>query len=57
MDIAGFGLHYRAFNALSQLPEADQAAIRRGWRPSPTSLRASGPRARSEDRACRRRST
>ena len=28
MDIAGFGLHYRAFNALSQLPEADQAAIR-----------------------------
>jgi hypothetical protein len=28
MEIAGFGLHYRAFNALSQLPEADQAAIR-----------------------------
>ena len=28
MEIAGFGLHYRAFNALYQLPEADQAAIR-----------------------------
>ena len=28
MEIAGFGLHYRAFNALSQLPEADQAGIR-----------------------------
>jgi hypothetical protein len=28
MEIAGFGLHYRAFMALSQLPQADQAAIR-----------------------------
>ncbi len=28
MEIAGFGLHYRAFNAFYQLPEADQAAIR-----------------------------
>jgi hypothetical protein len=28
MEIAGFRLHYRAFIALSQLPEADQAAIR-----------------------------
>jgi hypothetical protein len=28
LEIAGFGLHYRAFNALYQLPEADQAAIR-----------------------------
>jgi hypothetical protein len=28
MEIAGFGLHYRAFFALTQLSEADQAAIR-----------------------------
>ncbi len=28
MEIAGFGLHYRAFNAFHQLPEADQVAIR-----------------------------
>ena len=28
MEVAGFKLHYRAFIALTQLPEADQAAIR-----------------------------
>jgi hypothetical protein len=28
MEAGGFRLHYRAFVALSQLPEVDQAAIR-----------------------------
>ncbi len=28
MEASGFRLHYRAFVVLSQLPEADQAAIR-----------------------------
>ena len=28
MEAGGFRLHYRAFVVLSQLPEADQAAIR-----------------------------
>ena len=28
MEVAGFKLHYRAFVAFHQLPEADQAAIR-----------------------------
>ena len=51
MEIAGFGLHYREFNALSQLPEADQAAIRAtaGDPRRPPSERVA--RARSEDRA------
>ena len=58
MEVAGFKMNYRSFIALSQLSEADQAAIRASpGGTSPISPRASGPREWSDDPTSLSRST